>query len=119
MLFKLFLSLIYLFFLFVEFRILWKEKINLFQGDNWFIALVKPGLLVLAIYILFYFTIFIEKDAQSSFPIFDTDSFFGYYFTFILASVFFIIYYIRSTMYSFISDYTKSKFYKLPSFYKK
>ena len=81
MLFKLFLSLIYLFFLFVEFRILWKEKINLFQGDNWFIALVKPGLLVLAIYILFYFTIFIEKDAQSSFPIFDTGSFFGYYFT--------------------------------------
>ena len=115
MIFNLLLSLIYLFFLFVEFIIVKKEKVNIFHEDNWFFVFASPGTLILAIYVLFYFTFFIVEDSTSSFPIISAKSFFGYYFTFVLGSIFYIIYYIRSKMYALISNNNKSKFYSKPT----
>lgn len=94
-------------------KIIEKEKIKILYKDNLALVLLMPLTFLLAIFTL-YWSLGATKDFLNTK---DDISFSGYFFTFLLASCAYIIYYVKSRIYAFLSKENKLKIYEKNTFY--
>lgn len=120
------LLIIYIFFLSLEIKEVKLKQINPWDQGNCFLLLCTPMTFVFALYVLIYFCCFIIENGNSyagnSLIFLETkksnDIFlYGYYLPFIIGSIIYLGYYMRSKIYAFLPDKDKSIYYSKKTIY--
>ena len=98
----------------IEIKILKKNKIDIFYKENLLLIFLTSAVFPLSI-----FTLFFGCNAIKQFSLNNKENiaFSGYFFTFVFASLAYIIHYIKSKIYAFISNKNKLSFLGLKTIY--
>ncbi len=114
--FMLILSIIYIICIFIEIKALKRNNIDIFYKENFLLILIRSTVFPLAIFaLLFGFNAIKDMSWTNK----DGVIFIGYFFTFILASLAYIISYVKTKIYAFISRKDKLNFLGFNSMYDK
>ena len=111
--FMLILSIIYFICIFIEIKVLKRNNIDIFYKENFLLVLISSTVFPLAIFALFFGYNAIKDMSWTNK---DDVIFSGYLFTFILA---YIIRYVKTKIYAFISRKNKLSFLGFKSMYDK
>lgn len=114
--FMLILSIIYIICIFIEIKVLKRNNIDIFYKENFLLVLVSSTVFPLAIFALIFGYNAIKDMSWTNK---DDVIFSGYFFTFILASLAYIIRYVKTKIYAFISRKNKLSFLGFKSMYDK
>ena len=114
--FILILSIIYIICIFIEIKVLKRNNIDIFYKENFLLVLVSSTVFPLAIFALLFGYNAIKDMSWTNK---DDVIFSGYFFTFILASLAYIIHYVKTKIYAFISRKNKLSFLGFKSIYDK
>ena len=114
--FMLILSIIYIICIFIEIKVLKRNNIDIFYKENFLLVLVSSTVFPLAIFALIFGYNAIKDMSWTNK---DDVIFSGYFFTFILASLAYIIRYVKTKIYAFISRKNKLSFLEFKSIYDK
>lgn len=114
--FMIILPIVYFICVFIEIKLLKKNNIDIFYKENFLLVLITSTIFPLAIFALLFGYNAIKDMSWSNK---DDVIFSGYFFTFILASLAYIIHYIKSKIYAFISKRNKLSFLGFKTFYDK
>ena len=114
--FMLILSIIYIICIFIEIKVLKRNNIDIFYKENFLLVLVSSTVFPLAIFALLFGYNAIKDMSWTNK---DDVIFSGYFFTFILASLAYIIRYVKTKIYAFISRKNKLSFLEFKSIYDK
>ena len=114
--FMLILSIIYIICIFIEIKVLKRNNIDIFYKENFLLVLISSTVFPLAIFALFFGYNAIKDMSWTNK---DDVIFSGYFFTFILASLAYIIRYVKTKIYAFISRKNKLSFLGFKSMYDK
>lgn len=106
--FMLILFIVYIICVFIEIKLLKRNNIDIFYKENFLLVLISSGVFPLAIFVLLFGynairDIFWSNDKYDAI-------FIGYFFTFLLASLTYLIRYVKSKIYAFISRKNKLSF---------
>ena len=110
------LSIIYIICIFIEIKVLKRNNIDIFYKENFLLVLVSSTVFPLAIFALIFGYNAIKDMSWTNK---DDVIFSGYFFTFILASLAYIIRYVKTKIYAFISRKNKLSFLGFKSMYDK
>ncbi len=110
------LSIIYFICIFIEIKVLKRNNIDIFYKENFLLVLISSTVFPLAIFALFFGYNAIKDMSWTNK---DDVIFSGYLFTFILASLAYIIRYVKTKIYAFISRKNKLSFLGFKSMYDK
>jgi len=115
-LFILILFIVYIICVLIEMKALKRNKIDIFYKENFLLVLINSTVFPLAIFALIF-----GYNAVKDIPWKNKDDVVlsGYFFTFVLASIAYIIHYIKSKIYAFISQRDKLSFLKFKTIYDK
>ena len=114
--FMLILSIIYIICIFIEIKVLKRNNIDIFYKENFLLVLVSSTVFPLAIFALLFGYNAIKDMSWTNK---DDVIFSGYFFTFIFASLAYIIRYVKTKIYAFISRKNKLSFLGFKSIYDK
>lgn len=114
--FMLILSIIYIICIFIEIKVLKRNNIDIFYKENFLLVLVSSTVFPLAIFALIFGYNAIKDMSWTNK---DDVIFSAYFFTFILASLAYIIRYVKTKIYAFISRKNKLSFLGFKSMYDK
>lgn len=114
--FMIILSMVYIVCVYIELKVLKRNNIDIFYKENFLLILISSSVFPLAIFALFFGYNAIKDMSWSNK---DDVIFSGYIFTFILASLAYIVRYIKSRIYAFISRKNKLSFLGFNTMYNK
>lgn len=114
--FMLILFIVYIMGILIELKLLKRNNIDIFYKENFLLVLINSTILPLAIFALFFGYHAIKNMSWSD----KNDIIFsGYFFTFIFASLAYIIHYVKIKIYAFISKNNKLSFLVFKTIYDK
>ena len=110
------LSIVYIICVVIEIKALKRNNIDIFYKENFLLILISSMVVPLAIFALLF-----GYNAVKSISWNNKDDilFSGYFFTFIFASLAYIIHYLKSKIYAFIGKKDKLSFLRLKTMYSK
>lgn len=112
--FMLILSITYIICVFIEIKVLKRNNIDIFYKKNFLLILISSTVFPLSIFALFFGYHAIKNISWDNNVVFS-----GYFFTFILASLAYIIRYVKTKIYAFISSKNKLSFFEFKNIYDK
>ena len=114
--FMLILSIIYIICVFIEIKVLKRNNIDIFYKENFLLILISSTVLPLAIFSVFFgYHAIKDMSCVNKFNIVLC----GYFFTFMLASLAYVIRYVKTKIYAFISPENKLSFFEFKNIYDK